>query len=105
MHAAFWIAFDDEFKKIAADLTEGARDKIKSKNFAEPKERKYPIEDPAHARNALARVSQFGSAGEKTQVRAKVHSKYPGIGEDKEKEKESSAAKKALRKLGMGAYC
>lgn len=85
MHAATWFALDDELKKIATDLTESARDKIKPKNFAEPKKRAYPIEDPAHARNALARVSQFGSPGEKSQVRAKVHAKYPGIGDDKEK--------------------
>jgi hypothetical protein len=80
MNVAGWIAFDDELKKISADLTAAGRDKIKSKNFAEPKKRAYPIEDPAHARNALARVSQFGSPGEKSQVRAKVHAKYPGIG-------------------------
>jgi hypothetical protein len=40
----------------------------------------YPIPDASHARNALARVSQFGSPAEKAAVRAKVHSKYPGIG-------------------------
>jgi hypothetical protein len=40
----------------------------------------YPINNPSHARNALARVSQFGSPSEKAAVRAKVHAKYPGIG-------------------------
>jgi len=40
----------------------------------------YPIEDKARARNALARVSQFGTAAEKATVRAKVHAKYPSIG-------------------------
>lgn len=93
MHVATLVAFDDELQKIAADLTAAARDKIKSKNFAEPKKRAYPIEDPAHARNALARVSQFGSSAEKAQVRAKVHAKYPGIG------------KKGQEKDGMGGYC
>ena len=39
----------------------------------------YPIPDIAHARNALARVSQFGSAAEKKAVRAKVYAKYPGL--------------------------
>jgi len=43
----------------------------------------YPIEDKAHARNALSRVSAFGSSAEKARVRAAVHSKYPGIGERK----------------------
>lgn len=41
----------------------------------------YPIPDASHARNALARVSQHGSPAEKAAVRAKVHAKYPGIGE------------------------
>lgn len=60
------------------------REHIKAKNFAESKERKYPIEDEAHARNALARVSQFGSPEEKAEVRRKVHEKYPSIGEGEE---------------------
>lgn len=61
-------------------LTTTARKHIAPKNFALPG-RRYPIEDPAHARNALARVSQHGSPEEKAKVRAKVHRKYPGIGE------------------------
>ncbi len=40
----------------------------------------YPIPDESHARNALARVSQHGTAQEKAQVRAKVKAKFPGIG-------------------------
>ena len=40
----------------------------------------YPIPDKAHARNALARVSQFGSPEKKAEVRAKVHSKFPSVG-------------------------
>jgi hypothetical protein len=42
----------------------------------------YPIPDKAHARNALARVSQHGSSAEKARVRAKVKAKFPGIGKD-----------------------
>lgn len=41
----------------------------------------YPIPDESHARNALARVSQHGSAAEKAEVRRKVHAKFPGIQE------------------------
>jgi hypothetical protein len=41
----------------------------------------YPINDPNHARNALARVAQHGSPSEQARVRAAVHRKYPGIGE------------------------
>lgn len=62
-----------------AKLTTRARKKIKSKDFALPG-RRYPIHDASHARNALARVSQFGSPEEKTRVRSSVRRKYPGIG-------------------------
>jgi hypothetical protein len=63
-----------------AKLTTKKRKKLPAKDFAEPKERKYPVEDKAHARNALARVSQHGTPAEKAAVRRKVHSKFPGIG-------------------------
>lgn len=62
-----------------AKLSYESRKKLLSKQFAEPKERKYPIEDKAHARNALARVSQFGSSSEKATIRKKVHEKFPNI--------------------------
>jgi hypothetical protein len=59
-----------------AKLTAAARKKIAPKNFALPGGR-YPIEDKSHARNALARVSQNGTAAEKATVRKKVAAKYP----------------------------
>ena len=37
------------------------------------------IEDIEHGRNALARVSRFGSPHEKAEVRAAVHARYPSI--------------------------
>lgn len=63
-----------------AKLTSKARKALPEKSFAEPAKRAYPIPDPSHARNALSRVSQFGSSTEKAAVRAKVHAKFPGIG-------------------------
>jgi hypothetical protein len=60
-------------------LTYKQRKALPKSSFALPGGR-YPIEDPAHARNALARVSQFGSPSEKAAVRAKVHRKFPNIG-------------------------
>jgi hypothetical protein len=63
-----------------AKLSYGARKALPKSSFAEPRERKYPVNDPSHARNALARVSQFGSPSEKAAVRAKVHSRFPTIG-------------------------
>lgn len=44
-------------------LTTEARKKISTKKFAEPAERKYPIEDKAHAKNAKARASQMEKKG------------------------------------------
>lgn len=66
-------------ERIMAKLTSKGRAAISSKNFALP-DRRYPIEDRSHAQNALARVSQFGSSGEKAAVRSKVAAKYPGMG-------------------------
>lgn len=63
-----------------ARLTYGQRKKLQSSSFAIPGKRKYPIEDKAHARNALARVSAFGSPGEKATVRGEVRRKFPSIG-------------------------
>ena len=62
-----------------AKLTTEARKEIPSKDFAGP-DRSYPIEDKAHARNALARVAQHGSPALQAKVRAAVHSKYKDIG-------------------------
>jgi hypothetical protein len=81
-----------------AKLTAKGRAQISSKNFALPGGR-YPIEDASHARNALARVSQHGSSEEKAKVRAKVHAKYPGIGEG-EKRKSTSEGRELERRLG-----
>jgi hypothetical protein len=46
-----------------AELNTKARNKLPKSKFAEPDERKYPIEDKAHARNAKARASQAVKAG------------------------------------------
>ena len=59
-------------------LKAAQRNALPAKSFAGP-DRSYPIEDASHARNALARVSQHGTAELKARVRAKVHAKYPGI--------------------------
>ena len=66
-----------------AKLSSAARKGLPSKSFAEPDKRKYPIEDEAHAKNALARVSQDGTPAEKAKVKAAVKKKYPSIGSDK----------------------
>lgn len=62
-----------------AKLTAAKRKKLPKSDFAEPESRKYPIPDKAHARNALARVSQHGTSAEKATVRKKVKKKFPSI--------------------------
>lgn len=59
-------------------LTSKQRDRLPAKEFAGP-DRSYPINDEAHARNALTRVSQFGYPELKKEVRAKVKRKFPDI--------------------------
>lgn len=44
-------------------LKDEDRDELPKSKFALPDERKYPIEDEAHARNAKARAAQQEKAG------------------------------------------
>lgn len=64
-----------------AVLSTKDRKALPGKDFAGP-DRSYPVNDESHARNALSRVSQYGTAEEKKRVRAKVHAKYPNIGKE-----------------------
>ena len=59
-------------------LTTKARKALPSGSFAGP-HGSYPIPDAKHARNALARASQFASPSVKKVVDAAVHRNYPGI--------------------------
>jgi hypothetical protein len=68
-----------------ARLTARGRKRLKRSQFAIPSKKAYPIHDRAHARNALARVSQHGSASQKARVRAAVRRKYPGMGKRRKK--------------------
>ena len=61
-----------------AKLTDAKRSELPSGDFAGP-DRSYPVNDMSHARNALSRVSQYGTAALKDKVRAAVHRKYPDI--------------------------
>jgi len=73
---------------MAKDLSNTKnRKKLSKKSFALPGKRKYPIPDKAHARNALARVAQFGSKDEKKKVRAAVKKRFPSIGKKNKKSK------------------
>ena len=46
-----------------ATLSEKKRDKLPESQFGLPEERKYPMPDKSHARNAKARASQAQNAG------------------------------------------
>lgn len=60
-----------------AKLNAAARNRLPAKDFAGP-HRSFPVNDAAHARNALARASQFHPEL-KAQIEAKVRRKFPGI--------------------------
>ena len=61
-----------------AKLTTKKRNALPTSTFALPKERKFPLPDASHARNALARAGAKSPAIQ-AKVRAKVKSKFPGI--------------------------
>jgi hypothetical protein len=61
-----------------AKLNAKARNRLPDSAFAGPG-RSYPIEDPGHARNALARAAQHASPGLEAKIKAKVRRKYPSI--------------------------
>ena len=68
---------------MSKDLSSGKnRKNLKKSSFALPDEEKYPIPDIEHARNALARVAQNGTAAEQKKVRAAVEKKYPSLKKD-----------------------
>lgn len=59
-----------------AKLTAAKRNKIPKKEFGLPGERKYPINDKSHARNAKARASQMEKKGKlSASSKAKIDAK------------------------------
>lgn len=76
-----------------AKLTAKKRNALPGKSFAGP-DRSYPINNLSHARNALARVSQFGTSELKAKVRAAVHRKFPNIKQHDKQEKMDGGAVK-----------
>ena len=71
---------DDRYSR-GGHITASERHALPASDFAGPGE-SYPIDTKNRARNALARVSQFGSRELQKRVKARVHGKYPEIGED-----------------------
>lgn len=73
---AYEAGWNEALEKTGAKLSSKARSALPSSDFVFPKSRKFPIEDKAHARNALAR-EHF--AENPSAVERAVHAKYPGI--------------------------
>jgi hypothetical protein len=69
-----------------SDLSEKQRDKLPKSDFAFPKERKEPIEDASHVRNAIARFDQVEGVS------------------DKEKDEAWDRIKKAAKKYGVEVH-
>ncbi len=62
-----------------APLTTTQRNKLPDSAFAIPETRSYPINTKRRARNALSRVSAFGTQSEKARVCHAVGMRYPSI--------------------------
>ena len=60
-------------------VTSPNRKKLKKSSFALSEQENYPVPDIEHARNASARVAQYGSSAEKKQVRAAVEKNHPSL--------------------------
>lgn len=84
---------------LKAELTAEKRGKLKKPSFAIPEDRKYPIHDEAHARNALARVAQHGTPEEQRRVREAVKKKHEGIEVTEPKKDDDEVEKGGVDKL------
>lgn len=63
--------------------TKAGRKAMPASDFGLPAQKKYRIDDAAHARDALARVAQNGTPAQQAQVRKRVKAKFPSIGKSK----------------------
>tara|TARA_R110002020_G_scaffold30453_4_gene95969 strand:- start:2400 stop:2594 length:195 start_codon:yes stop_codon:yes gene_type:complete len=59
-------------------LTTNKRNRMRASSFALPEQRAYPINDKAHARNALSRLHNATPAEQK-KIKAAIKSRYPGL--------------------------
>ena len=80
-----------------AELTTKQRNDLSDSAFALP-DRRYPIQDESHARNALARVAQHGTPEEKKKVRAAVRRKFPGIQQEGDKPSKRDMMREVARR-------
>jgi len=59
-----------------AALTTSRRNRLPASAFAYPRSRRYPIDTPKRARNALARAAQSGTRGSYRHVAQAVRRRY-----------------------------
>lgn len=64
--------------KFMGRLTAKARNALPSSDFADPKDRKYPMEDASHARAAEGRAKEFAGPKLQKKVKAKAKKYFPG---------------------------
>ena len=62
-----------------AKLTAKQRSKLRKSQFALPAQRKYPINDKSHARNALARAAQHATPSQQKRIKTAVYKKFPSL--------------------------
>jgi hypothetical protein len=60
-------------------LTEIQRDRLKTQQFVFPEKKAYPIENAAHARDALAMGARYASPAKDAKIKKVVHKDYPKI--------------------------
>lgn len=63
--------------------TKAGRKSMPASDFGLPAQKKYRIDDAAHARNALSRAAQHATPAQQAQIRARVKAKFPSIGNGK----------------------
>ncbi|MDE2101640.1 MAG: hypothetical protein KGL39_30620 [Patescibacteria group bacterium] len=81
---------------IGAKLTTKARKHVATKNFGLPEQRKYPMPDLAHARNALARAAQSATPEEQAKIRRKAYKLFPAL-------KKRAIKRGAIKSDGLGS--
>lgn len=60
--------------------TKKGRAQMPASDFGLPAQKKYRIDDAAHARNALGRAKQDATPAQQAQIRRRVAAKFPSIG-------------------------
>lgn len=82
-------------------LTAKQRNKLKASQFGDPKNRNYPMEDKAHARDAKARASEEEHKGRITKRKEKqIDARADRVLGKKAAPKKKTASKKKASKRG-----